>query len=54
MRKIAICFNPYRYQSQLLANFIKGLREFGGSSFVEALQTPFTNDQENVATVSAG
>jgi LysR family hydrogen peroxide-inducible transcriptional activator len=54
MRKIAICFNPYRYQSQLLANFIKGLREFGGSNFVEALQTPFTNDQEKVAKVSAG
>jgi LysR family hydrogen peroxide-inducible transcriptional activator len=28
-RTIAICWNPYRYQSQLLGNFIKGLRELG-------------------------
>lgn len=28
-RTIAICFNPYRYQSQLLQNFIKGLHELG-------------------------
>ena len=39
VRKIAICYNPYRYQSQLLANFIKGLREFGGSSFVSSLNS---------------
>jgi LysR family hydrogen peroxide-inducible transcriptional activator len=31
-RKIALCFNPYRYQSQLLANFVKGMREYCGSS----------------------
>ena len=55
MRKIAICFNPYRYQSQLLANFIKGLREFGGSSFVEALQLPFAaSEPENVSGVRSG
>lgn len=54
MRKVAICFNPYRYQSQLLANFIKGLREFGGSSFVEELQSPVTNHQEDEAKISSG
>ena len=42
-RKIAICYNPYRYQSQLLANFIKGLREFAGSAFISALQTPYVD-----------
>ena len=26
-RTVAICWNPYRYQSQLLCNFLKGLRE---------------------------
>ncbi len=26
-RTVAICWNPYRYQSQLLNNFLKGLRE---------------------------
>ena len=52
IRKIAMCFNPYRYQSQLLANFIKGMREFGGSSFVEALQVPLAaSGSENASVV---
>jgi LysR family hydrogen peroxide-inducible transcriptional activator len=34
-RKIAMCFNPYRFQSQLLTNFLKGLREFSGSHWTE-------------------
>ncbi len=36
-RKIAICWNPYRYQSQLLSNFIKAMIEFGGSDFVASV-----------------
>lgn len=47
-RKLALCFNPYRYQSQLLANFIKGLREFSGSSFVSDLQLPHETAGEKV------
>lgn len=37
-RKIAICWNPYRYQSQLLSNFIKGTLEFAGSDFVSLIE----------------
>jgi LysR family hydrogen peroxide-inducible transcriptional activator len=37
-RKIAICWNPYRYQSQLLSNFIKGILEFSGSDFVSSIE----------------
>lgn len=33
-RKLAICWNPYRYQSQLLSNVIKAIIEFSGSDFV--------------------
>ena len=40
-RKIALCFNPYRYQSQLLANFVKGMREYCGSSECELQRSPF-------------
>ena len=36
-RKVAVCWNPYRYQSQLLSNFLKGLIEFGGSDFIAAV-----------------
>jgi len=36
-RKVAICWNPYRYQSQLLSNFIKGVNEFCGSDFISSL-----------------
>ncbi len=46
MRKLALCYNPYRYQSQLLANFIKGLREFAGSTFVAALQLPVEENEQ--------
>ena len=28
-RVIAVCWNPYRYQSQLLINFLKAIREIG-------------------------
>ncbi len=37
-RKIAICWNPYRYQSQLLSNFIKAITEFAGSDFVASIE----------------
>lgn len=36
-RTIGLGYNPYRYQSQLLSNFTKGIREFAGSGFVDAL-----------------
>jgi LysR family hydrogen peroxide-inducible transcriptional activator len=49
IRKIAICYNPYRYQSQLLANFIKGLREFSGSSFVNGLNRPAIPNQDQLS-----
>lgn len=32
-RTIALCWNPYRYQSQLLGNFIKGMMELGDPIF---------------------
>lgn len=35
-RTIALCWNPFRYQSQLLANFIKGLRELGDPKLMRA------------------
>ena len=35
MRTIALCHNPYRYQSQLLVNFLKGIREILGTDFSE-------------------
>jgi LysR family hydrogen peroxide-inducible transcriptional activator len=38
-RKIAICWNPYRYQSQLLSNFIKAIIEFAGSEFIASIET---------------
>jgi len=41
-RKIAICWNPYRYQSQLLSNFIKAMFEFAGSEFVASVETTQT------------
>lgn len=37
-RKVAICWNPYRYQSQLLSNFIKAMTEFAGSEFVASIE----------------
>ena len=37
-RKVAICWNPYRYQSQLLSNFIKALTEFAGSEFIASIE----------------
>lgn len=40
MRKIAICWNPYRYQSQLLSNFIKAIIEFAGSELVATIEAP--------------
>lgn len=48
-RKVAICFNPYRYQSQLLSNFIKGLHEFGGSKFVASLEVAKTGKSKSAA-----
>lgn len=39
-RKIAMCWNPYRYQSQLLSHFIKALMEFCGSDYMETLDLP--------------
>jgi LysR family hydrogen peroxide-inducible transcriptional activator len=37
-RTVAICWNPYRYQSQLLSNFIKALNEFAGSDFIASVE----------------
>jgi LysR family hydrogen peroxide-inducible transcriptional activator len=37
-RKVAICWNPYRYQSQLLSNFIKAMTEFAGSEFIASVE----------------
>lgn len=39
-RKIAICWNELRFQSQLIANFIKGLIEFSGSDFIASIEGP--------------
>jgi LysR family hydrogen peroxide-inducible transcriptional activator len=46
-RKIAICWNPYRYQSQLLSNFIKAMIEFAGSDYIDSIDTPL-HPRENV------
>lgn len=35
-RTIAVCWNPYRYQSQLVGNFLKALRELGDPSIIPA------------------
>jgi LysR family hydrogen peroxide-inducible transcriptional activator len=37
-RTIAVCWNPYRYQSQLVSNFIKAMLEFAGSDFASRLE----------------
>ena len=37
-RKVAICWNPYRYQSQLLSNFVKAITEFAGSEFIASVE----------------
>ena len=50
-RKVAICWNPYRYQSQLLSNFIKALIEFCGSCTTTPKQRkPITSTQAPAAT----
>ena len=54
IRRLALCYNPYRYQSQLLANFIKGLREFAGSSFVASLQLPHEAEKVSAAEEVSG
>ena len=36
-RRISICWNPYRYQSQLLSNFLKAVMEFCGVDFMQQL-----------------
>lgn len=36
-RRISICWNPYRYQSQLLSNFLKAIMEFCGADFMQQL-----------------
>jgi LysR family hydrogen peroxide-inducible transcriptional activator len=38
-RTIAFCWNPYRYQSQLFTNFVKGLREFGDPKLTSTTQS---------------
>ena len=35
-RTIGICWNPYRYQSQLLTNFLKAIRELGDPKLMHA------------------
>ena len=35
-RTIAVCWNPYRYQSQLVGNFLKALRELGDPPIIQA------------------
>jgi LysR family hydrogen peroxide-inducible transcriptional activator len=52
MRKIGICYNAYRYQSQLLANFLKGLREFSGSRFISQLQSQTRTECERVGVMN--
>jgi LysR family hydrogen peroxide-inducible transcriptional activator len=39
-RRIAVCWNPYRYQSQLLSNFHKALLEYCGTDFVNSKMEP--------------
>ena len=36
-RRIAVCWNPYRYQSQLLSHFNKALLEYCGGDFLSKL-----------------
>jgi len=47
-RTIAICFNPYRYQSQLLQNFIKGLHELGDPAVMNT-DVKFTSSNNGCA-----
>ncbi|MEM7457807.1 MAG: LysR family transcriptional regulator, partial [Planctomycetota bacterium] len=39
-RTIAMCWNPYRYQSQLLTNFLKGIRELSDPGMAGKIQLP--------------
>jgi len=52
-RKVAICWNPYRYQSQLLSNFIKALIEFSGSDFIADLDIGKSNKSRSSKNRSA-
>ncbi|MFK7767605.1 MAG: LysR family transcriptional regulator [Mariniblastus sp.] len=54
-RKVAICWNPYRYQSQLLSNFIKALVEFSGThvSPLQAEKPTGRNSHDSVLKKSA-
>lgn len=38
-RTVAICWNPYRYQSQLLSNFMKAITEFTGSEYLASIES---------------
>jgi LysR family hydrogen peroxide-inducible transcriptional activator len=47
-RTIAVCWNPYRYQSQLLGNFVKAVREICGTIDPASL-----SDEDSKSQVSA-
>ena len=34
-RTVAVCWNPYRYQSQLVGNFLKAMRELGDPKILQ-------------------
>lgn len=34
-RTVAVCWNPYRYQSQLIGNFLKAMRELGDPKIMQ-------------------
>lgn len=51
-RQVAICWNPYRYQSQLLSNFIKGLMESCGQGFAESAARRYQPTSERRESVS--
>ena len=48
-RKIAMCYNPIRFQNQLLTNFLKGLREFGGSDWIDVSSPTVESSAEEVS-----
>jgi len=53
MRTIAICYNPYRYQSKLLGKFIKAVQELCSGDFSPRQQIFSRNDSSDVKSTLA-
>ena len=43
-RTVAVCWNPYRYQSQLVGNFLKAMRELSDPNILQGNLVPRSTD----------